>query len=957
MKPIENASIATGPASLPLPSSPTSSGDKPYLLFDHEAAECPNVGGKFSRQAVLKKLGIPVPGFFCLTTDLYRRVHAAIAVAIDAELAAIDYGNNASIQQAARNIEAIFLQTEIPADAETAIDDYFHKLFDAEQLVSVRASIVGFRAEESEDAENNPFAGMSSSFLYVPRSQVLEKLKRCWASGYSAEAILYRHVQGMQTNQFAVAVGVQKMVFGERSFVMFTCNPQDLSHNTVMIAGYGIGEGVVQESVPVDHYFINSQSGEIKKELATKSEMLSVDAAAGYGLARMQVAADRQEAPCLNEQQIRQLESIGREIESAFHMPQDIEGTFTEDGALHILQARPIALDFDRYRVWSSANVSESFPGCTTPLTFSFSQRFYYVINQDVMRRIGVPAAAIYDKRETMSKVLGYIDGRIYHSITNMTDIACLHPLFSGMRNEWERLGAELHSFYYAKKEGAARFSLRSAWNKVSRSAAVAKTLSLILLNLFTLDRRFRKFLSWWDGVMDERRGQNHAGAHPLALLGDYNRVWQQVANRWGLTLVNWQLMIALQSEVERRMKIWKLDQDGSLISDLLCGDTQLKGVEIVLSAVRLAELVRQDPVLTVHFEQQDAEQLWCAHQRGELPPAFSKAIALHLHRYGDRGLQELKLEQPNLRDTPWELLRMVQNYARKNFTAGTLTQTESGNRARGEQQLAEALKGKPFKRLYLRYLLKTLRKVLHYREEGRYARSELFGYSKNIFRAMGSYLTQRKILQKTDDVFYLHIDELFGYLDGSGVTRNLQALVDIRKAELSEFEGRRPQKEFTSGDIVNGNVPQERLTEADVDAAGGKHMQGIGSSAGKVRGYARIVDNPSLAADLGEDSILIARETDPGWLFLMLAAKGIVVERGSMLSHTAITGRKFGIPTVVAVHQATTRIQDGQYIEIDGGSGVVRILEMPEISASDPAGDPPVEMKMPALDPEKVTL
>ena len=75
---------------------------------------------------------------------------------------------------------------------------------------------------------------------------------------------------------------------------------------------------------------------------------------------------------------------------------------------------------------------------------------------------------------------------------------------------------------------------------------------------------------------------------------------------------------------------------------------------------------------------------------------------------------------------------------------------------------------------------------------------------------------------------------------------------------------------------------------------------------------------------------ILIARETDPGWLFLMLASKGMVVERGSMLSHTAITGRKFGIPTIVALPGATTRIPDGATIEIDGSTGIVTVLEAP---------------------------
>lgn len=898
-----------------------------HLLLDADAADSPQVGGKFSRQAALQKVGVPVPRFFCATTLLYQAVYGGIATDIAAALQAIDYTDNASIQRASRQIEALFLDAEIPRASEAQIVQYFGQLYGDKQLVSVRASIVGFKLEESEDAADNPFAGMSTSFLYVPREQVLEKLRRCWASGYSPEAILYRHAQGMSANGFAVAVGIQQMVFGERSFVMFTCNPQDLSHNTVIIAGYGIGEGVVQESVPVDHYFVNAQTAEIRRELAEKTEMLTIDTALGHGLVRRDVPAEQQGIACLSEAQIRALTEMGRRIEAAFAMPQDIEGTFTADGTLYILQARPIALDFDRYRVWSSANVSESFPGCTTPLTFSFAQHFYDVINVDVFRRIGVPDGEIYDRRPTMSKVLGYIDGRIYHSITNMSDIATLHPLFSGMRNEWERLGAELHSFYYAQKEEESGFSMAKLRQKLSRTGQVAKTVGRILHNLFTLDTRFARFSDWWEGLMRERRGKNYAGSHPLTLLADYHSVWREVANEWGLTLVNWQLMIGFQSEVERRMKKWNLDQDGSLISDLLCGDTQLKGVEIVLSAVRLADHVRKTPDLAKRFQEATAEELWRAHETGQLPPEFSAAIDTHMLRYGDRGLQELKLEQPNLRDTPWELLRMVQSYARKEFTAETLNQTELDNRARGEARLAELLRGKPFKRMYLRFCLKTLRKVLHYREEGRYSRSELFGYSKNIFRAMGRYLAARKILNHPDDVFYLHIGELFGYLDGTGVTRNLAGLVEIRRAEMAEFEQRRPIKEFTSGDIVSGNVPQEIPPEN----LGGNLFQGIGSSAGKVRGIACIIDNPSLAADLHEDSILIARETDPGWLFLMLSAKGIVVERGSMLSHTAITGRKFGIPTVVAVPQVTTLIKNGQYIEIDGGTGTVEILDPPE--------------------------
>ncbi len=142
---------------------------------------------------------------------------------------------------------------------------------------------------------------------------------------------------------------------------------------------------------------------------------------------------------------------------------------------------------------------------------------------------------------------------------------------------------------------------------------------------------------------------------------------------------------------------------------------------------------------------------------------------------------------------------------------------------------------------------------------------------------------------------------------------------------------------ELTTIGPVRDNELREHMTaEQSQDA-----MVGIGSSAGKVRGRARVVLDPMSVDKLDQDAILIARETDPGWLFLMLAAKGIVVERGSMLSHTAITGRKFGIPTVVSVPGVTTRIPDGALIEIDGAAGTVCILESPTCSISQPVTEP----------------
>ena len=112
--------------------------------------------------------------------------------------------------------------------------------------------------------------------------------------------------------------------------------------------------------------------------------------------------------------------------------------------------------------------------------------------------------------------------------------------------------------------------------------------------------------------------------------------------------------------------------------------------------------------------------------------------------------------------------------------------------------------------------------------------------------------------------------------------------------------------------------------------------MAGIGCSSGIARGTARVVSDPSTSVD-GKHTILVAPSTDPGWVFLMTTASALVVEKGSALSHTAIIGRELGIPTVVGVKGATERIPEGSWVQVDGGSGEVEVLDpVPTRAATD---------------------
>jgi pyruvate,water dikinase len=172
-----------------------------------------------------------------------------------------------------------------------------------------------------------------------------------------------------------------------------------------------------------------------------------------------------------------------------------------------------------------------------------------------------------------------------------------------------------------------------------------------------------------------------------------------------------------------------------------------------------------------------------------------------------------------------------------------------------------------------------------------------------------------------------LEVEELLGLVRGTATTRDVRGLVAVRRAEFEGFrDGPAPPDRFTT----RGPVATAELT-ADVPAvveAEGDVRTGLGCCAGVVEGTARVVRDPR-GVELAPGTILVAERTDPGWVLLFPACAGFVVERGSLLSHSAIVARELGIPAAVAVPGATGWLRDGDRVRLDGSTGrVERIHE-----------------------------
>ena len=209
---------------------------------------------------------------------------------------------------------------------------------------------------------------------------------------------------------------------------------------------------------------------------------------------------------------------------------------------------------------------------------------------------------------------------------------------------------------------------------------------------------------------------------------------------------------------------------------------------------------------------------------------------------------------------------------------------------------------------------------AITYRENMRFARTRLYGIVRRIFRRMANLFVEKDLFTSNSDIFYLTVDEVFGIVQGTAVTKDLKALVELRKSEYAQFARNVPKDRIETSGIpyvnsIHGN---------EINNGTSKRLSGIGCSSGFACGKANVVADPQ-NCNVNDDCILIAESTDPGWVFLMISSKGIVVEKGSVLSHTAIIGRELGIPTIVGVKHATKLIPNDAQISIDGSTGEIK--------------------------------
>lgn len=801
-------------------------------------------------------------------------------------------------------------------------------------LFAVRSSAM------AEDDAGRSFAGQYATVLGVRAAPgewttLWDAVRRVWASAASAHAMAYAGGQAPRLPEMAVVI--QAMADAEVAGVVFTRDPvKNLPDNMLVSAVHGLGEGLVSGELEADTWrveFKHGRPGAIEATLAHKDRALRLDAA---GTVRMtSVPESLRDLPALSDPELRALVTSAYAIAEASAGPQDIEWALAgPERQLVILQSRPITTLGTRNRetpaggerhVWDNSNIIESYGGVTTPLTFSFARGVYEDVYRQFCRLMGTPEALLASHATVFANMLGLVRGRVYYDLLNWYRTLALLPGFT-----WNRA--------FMEKMMGVRESLTDPPPPPGTGSRVRDFASLVrmLLRLVREARRLRTevpaFHARLERVLGPLAAEDLERWPPERALALYHRLESELLHHWRTPLVNDFFAMIWFGVLGRLTERWLPDTPPTLVNDLLCGEGGIVSTEPARRIMAMARRVSAEPelraLLETHADDRAfLDRLVAAPGHSPAAAALREDLDAYLARFGDRCMEELKLETVTLREDPTFLFQTLRAYV----VGGTRDpeaawQHERAIRAAAESRVAARL---PWpRRVVFRAVLARARRRVRDRENLRFERTRVFGVVRRIFLALGAGLARAGRLEETRDVFLLTREELFVAIESPASGPELRALVTARRAEFAGFarETAPPDRFETLG------PPSGREWGGSPPGPGGAHaaaLEGTGCCPGIVRARVRLVRNPREARQLA-GHILVAERTDPGWTVLFPAVAGLLVERGSLLSHSAIVAREMGIPCVVGVAGLMRTLRDGEEVEMDGTTGHVRRLEGP---------------------------
>ncbi|MEQ7126052.1 PEP/pyruvate-binding domain-containing protein [Actinopolymorpha sp. B11F2] len=823
-------------------------------------------GGKGANLGELVRAGFPVPDGFVVPTDAYERVLDASGLRVHiADVLGADGGDGAAIR-------AGFAAVEVPEALRAALADAHAKLGGGP--VAVRSSAT------AEDLPGAAFAGQQDTYLNVVGSAALvDAVRHCWGSLWTDRAIAYRRKRRIDSADVRIAVVVQRMVEAETAGVMFTANPVSGDRSEIVVdASTGLGEAVVSGLVTPDHYVLDA-GGRVKERTPGRHEVV-VTSTPGGGVS--QDKGPVTDTPPLPAAVLAELARLGTAVASHFGRPQDIEWAYA-DGQLWLVQSRPMTalppppVRLNHVQRRMASVLLEYLPVRPYPIDMTTWLPYGPA---GLMAKVAASVGVVRTFDDILHEEDGVVD-RVVPPSPRLAPRVLVAP------------------FRLARRAG--RYD-PARWTEDPRFVEfLRRTDALARVDL--------QGLSWSELVRVPRTALDLE--KPVADLRiDY-------LPRSGLALLR--LLVALTLVRRRR-----------LLGDLILGaHTRTEAANRALAG--LADLVRADARLADAFARFDAVKLVDV----IADPAFdgfARAFEDFLGEYGHRETASpILVSPPTWGEAPETALGLVKVLAGARSRSGPDADADADADTDAKADRAGAamadvldhpLLRRPWARARIRRWVEAARAGIAFREDSHFYFTKPLPVLRRSLLEMGRRLCEARVLNVSEDVFHLRLEELEALPDVTALpdatASQVRAVVRARAARRDELSGVR---------LIDPALVFPRTSDE-----GDALVTGTGAGGGAVTGPVKVIRGPDRFGDLQTGDVLVCPYTNPAWTPLFPRAAAVVVDAGGIASHAAIVAREYGLPAVMGTGRATSVLSDGQLVTVDGDTGRVTAA-IPEAS------------------------
>lgn len=567
------------------------------------------------------------------------------------------------------------------------------------------------------------------------------------------------------------------------------------------------------------------------------------------------------EKDLLSLEMLEQIVSTAEKIKDTLNLDYaDIEFSIIGE-ELFILQARRItSIDDEEAVIYDNSNIVESYPNISLPLSISFAKAVYSGVFTGLAKRI-IRNERILDKnKDSFENMVGDINGAMYYKIDNWYKMLQILPFSKKLIGIWqEMLGVKNKNYSYERLDMPSFYKLKSVINFCMEFYAVRK-------NMDKLNEEYKRVNSYFKENFSKELDNKQ-------LKELYDTISQNLLKVWDITLINDMYAFLFTHFAKKR------------------GNNQkIAGIKDIHSMKPAREMIK----LAMSYAKQGDSQ------------AYKEQKSAYIEKYGDRVLEELKLETRTFRTNPELLDLQIEKYVEDEQKLLDMYQNTAEEKEKDERE---------------DFFTKRALIGIKNREISRLNRTGIYGMVRSIFDAIAENFEKQGLIEKASDIYYLSMEEIF---DNIEKMENKKEIIYKRK-ELYQSYRTLPtyNRIIATKNGIKSLKGMAKLRQKSI--AQERYLTGVPCSSGRVRAEAVVIENMNDVVDV-KDKIIIAKMTDPGWVFLLISAKGIITEKGSLLSHTAIISRELKLASIVAVNNVTNLIKTGDIVEMDASSGEIWI-------------------------------